>query len=1091
MKKYCTLILFLLSVSSSVLGQVVRFSFTGATGTPVTFPADAQPSNGSVTDFSRNGVTAITSTDNFGASAWNVPSLDLSKYFSFTVSANGGFVLNLTSFELDEIRSGTGPTQWVLRSSRDGFSTDLGTYTNTGTTLLTNRVIALNENFYNVSGNIEFRIYAFGASSAAGTWRLDNVELFGTISTPDITPATLQSASTLVNNQLDVFFNESVTLASAQNVSNYSVNNGIGTPLTATRHPSNFSQVTLTFATPFVNNQNYTVTATNIVDFAGNNQVSTQTSFTYLQISNAANRDIIINEIMADETPVVGLPASEYVEIYNRSNKNINLRNYTLNARPITTNNYILPAGGYVLLCPQSNAGLFSGNVIGMPSWDVLSNSGETITLRDADNNLDIDVVTYATSWYKDSNKDDGGWSLELINPTLPCSDENNWRASNNPLGGTPAQQNSVFNNTPDTQAPSVQSNSIVTATIVRVVFNELMDEVSLQNGSYVFSAGITVNTVTVISPREVQLNLNSALVAGDIYTLTISNVQDCAGNAIASTNLSLGLGLPPSFNQVVISEIFADPDPRVGLPEQEYLELYNRTNKVISLNGCKIFDNTGSATLPNVNILPNQYIILVNNNVINSFSSYQNVVGVTSMPSLNNSGERLTLRGADGKLIFTVVYSDSWYGDATKKEGGWSLEMIDTENPCGEAQNWTASNDPNGGTPAQVNSVKESKPDNLAPRLIRADAIDNQTIILNFNEKLDSLSAVNASYSIDKGVSVQNKVVISPDFKKVSVTVNPLLQKREKYRITVQGMTDCSGNLITDANFADFGVPEQADSTDIILNEVLFNPRKGGSDFVELYNQSEKYINLRNWSLARLVNNAIDSKKVITTDHYVLPPKSYVAISNDITNIQNNYPLSEGKPFLQTPSMPSYNDDAGTVLVMNDLNKIVERFDYKDDYHFKLLDNKEGVSLERLGFDLPTNNPTSWFSAASVVGFATPGYENSQNKINQNQSGAITVVPKVFTPNNDGLADFTTINYQFAGQGNVANVTIYDAQGRVVKYLARNQTLSNQGFLIWDGSNEERNRVRSGYYVILFQIFDLTGKQESYKETVAVTHQF
>jgi hypothetical protein len=612
MKKYCTLILFLLSVSSSVLGQVVRFSFTGATGTPVTFPADAQPSNGSVTDFSRNGVTAITSTDNFGASAWNVPSLDLSKYFSFTVSANGGFVLNLTSFELDEIRSGTGPTQWVLRSSRDGFSTDLGTYTNTGTTLLTNRVIALNENFYNVSGNIEFRIYAFGASSAAGTWRLDNVELFGTISTPDITPATLQSASTLVNNQLDVFFNESVTLASAQNVSNYSVNNGIGTPLTATRHPSNFSQVTLTFATPFVNNQNYTVTATNIVDFAGNNQVSTQTSFTYLQISNAANRDIIINEIMADETPVVGLPASEYVEIYNRSNKNINLRNYTLNTRPITTNNYILPAGGYVLLCPQSNAGLFSGNVIGMPSWDVLTNSGETITLRDADNNLDIDVVTYATSWYKDSNKDDGGWSLELINPTLPCSDENNWRASNNPLGGTPAQQNSVFNNTPDTQAPSVQSNSIVTATIVRVVFNELMDEVSLQNGSYVFSAGITVNTVTVISPREVQLNLNSALVAGDIYTLTISNVQDCAGNAIASTNLSLGLGLPPSFNQVVISEIFADPDPRVGLPEQEYLELYNRTNKVISLNGCKIFDNTGSATLPNVNILPNQYIILV-----------------------------------------------------------------------------------------------------------------------------------------------------------------------------------------------------------------------------------------------------------------------------------------------------------------------------------------------------------------------------------------------------------------------------------------------------------------------------------------------
>lgn len=1095
MKKNILLCLLFL-LAHFLQAQLIQFSFTGATGTPTTFPADAQPANGSVSVFSRSAsITAVTSSDNFGASAWNTPSIDLNRYFSFTITANTGFVLNLSSFELDEVRSGTGPTQWVLRSSRDGFTTDLGTYTNTGTSLITNRVIALNENFYNVSGNIEFRIYAYNASSAAGTWRVDNVEIFGSISTPDTAPPTLISASTLVNNQLDVFFSESVTLASAQNPANYSVSGGIGTPLTATRNPTNFSQVTLTFSTPFVNNQNYTITASNIVDFASNTQSSTQTSFTYLQISTASPRDVIINEIMADETPVVGLPASEYVEIYNRSNKNINLKNWTLNTRTITTNDFILQPNRYVLLCPQANASLFTsfGTVIGITSWDALTNSGETITLRDNPNNTDIDVVTYALSWYRNSAKDDGGWSLELINPTLPCSDENNWIASNHPLGGTPAQQNSVFNNTPDTQAPRVSSTAIPAPNIVRIVFNEPMNQSSLLSATYSFSGGIGVSSVTAISDKEVQLNLSSNLVAGDIYTLTLNGLTDCTGNALqANTQIQLGIGLTPSFHQVIITEIFADPDPRVGLPEQEYLELYNRTNKVISLQGCKLLDNTSSVMLPAINILPNQYITLVNASVINDFSAYSNVYGVSGMVSLNNSGERLTLTAPNGSQVFSVLYSDSWYKDASKKQGGWALEMIDTDNPCGEVDNWTASINPNGGTPSVENSVKEARPDNIPPRLLRADATSNTTVILSFNERLDSTAAANATYTIDKGISVQARNVLAPDFKKVRLTLSPVLQNREKYRVVVQSITDCAGNLIAEANFADFGVPEQADSLDIVLNEVLFDPRTGGNDFVELYNNSPKFINLKGWSLARIRDGAVDSKKSITDEDYVLAPRSYVAISDDILNIQQNYPLSEGKPMLQTPSsLPAFTSERDVVLIINNLDKIVERFEYDEKMHFKLLDDTKGVSLERLGFDLPTNDPNSWFSAASSVGFATPGYENSQNKLYQSQSGEIAIVPKVFTPNNDGQADFTSINFKFAGQGNVANVIIYDVQGRAVRYLVKNQTLPNEGSLLWDGTNEERNRVLPGYYVVLFEIFNLSGKKETYKETVAVVGKF
>ena len=465
--------------------------------------------------------------------------------------------------------------------------------------------------------------------------------------------------------------------------------------------------------------------------------------------------------------------------------------------------------------------------------------------------------------------------------------------------------------------------------------------------------------------------------------------------------------------------------------------------------------------------------------------------MGVSGFPSLNKGGERLTLHSADGRIVFTIVYSDSWYRDATKKQGGWSLEMIDLDNPCGEADNWGASENGDGGTPGKENSIRANKPDNTPPRLLRADAIDNQTLILNFNEKLDSTAAANATYTIDKGIGVVAREVLAPDFKQVRLSLDPALANRTQYRIEVSGIIDCNGNLIVEANFATFGVPEQADSLDIVLNEVLFNPRTNGNDFVELYNNSEKYINLKGWSLARIRNEAIDSKRSISNEDYVLSPKSYLAISDDIINIVENYPLSEGKPMLQTSSLPAFTAQKDVILVIDNLDRVVERFDYDEKMHFTLLDDVKGVSLERLDFNLPTNRASSWFSAASSVGFATPGYENSQNILRQNQSGAVSIIPKVFTPNGDGLADFTTINYQFSGQGNVANVTIYDAQGRVIKYLVRNQTLSNEGFLIWDGSSEERARVLPGYYVVLFQIFDLSGKQETFKETVAVVGQF
>ena len=69
-----------------------------------------------------------------------------------------------------------------------------------------------------------------------------------------------------------------------------------------------------------------------------------------------------------------------------------------------------------------------------------------------------IDSVNYSDNWYKDEDKRDGGWTLEIIDPDNICSEHQNWVASEDELGGTPGTQNSVFANKPDLTGPKLLS---------------------------------------------------------------------------------------------------------------------------------------------------------------------------------------------------------------------------------------------------------------------------------------------------------------------------------------------------------------------------------------------------------------------------------------------------------------------------------------------------------------------------------------------------------------------------------------------------------------------------------------------------------
>lgn len=288
--------------------------------------------------------------------------------------------------------------------------------------------------------------------------------------------------------------------------------------------------------------------------------------------------------------------------------------------------------------------------------------------------------------------------------------------------------------------------------------------------------------------------------------------------------------------------------------------------------------------------------------------------------------------------------------------------------------------------------------------------------------------------------------------------------------------------------------LPEDAEIGDIILNEILFNPPVGGTDFVELFNNSDKYINLQNFSLANLNDDeTIRTQYAISEEVLILKPYEYIAISTSNELLLNQYPNGNQEGFFEA-KLPTYADTEGTVILFDNQNTELDRFAYDEDFHLGLLKDDEGVSLERISADAATQDANNWHSAAQSVGFGTPAYQNSQSKGNSTPSAedCLRAEPQVFSPDNDGFEDFTQIFIDCAEIGDLITIKIYDVQGRKVRDLVQNQSVALQNtFLRWDGTANDGRKVRIGHYILLLEKYNLNGDVQYLKMRVVVGARF
>lgn len=640
-----------------------------------------------------------------------------------------------------------------------------------------------------------------------------------------------------------------------------------------------------------------------------------------------------------------------------------------------------------------------------------------------------------------------------------------------------------------DTTPPTVLSATLINTYQVDVLFNEPVDLISSQTYSnYVVSPAIGYinSAIRDVNNQQLVHLYMTQLSSGTIYTLQINQVQDLSGNIMNTSTTTFSYYKAIPFD-IVFNEIMADPDPPVGLPNTEYIELKNNTNKTVSLKNWLLSSNSNSKKLPDIKILPDSFIVLCGTGAGALFSPLDiNIQEVSGFPSLTNSSGTLTLRDSMNNIIHSISYYTDWYHNSWKADGGWSIEQIDPKNPCGEIDNWSASTNIKGGTPGEKNSIDAKNLDITSPHLSRVLVPSSDTIVAIFSESMDSISLVNINqYNIDQGIgNPTNAIPVAVDFKKVKLPLPSNLQTGIVYHLTVNAiLKDCAGNGINTTYSLPFALPQNSTENDIIINEVLFDPKTGGVDFVELYNRSQKVIDLKGLRIGSTdtITGSLIDTKTITSEGYLLFPNQYVLLSESGNTVKQQYLTTSPNSFLDVVDLPAMNADEDIVTISNTNGLIIDQFHYTDNMHFPLLNETKGVSLERIDFDRPSNDHTNWNSASANVGFATPGYQNSQYLSAEGGNGVV-ISNEIFSPDNDGYQDVLDISYQFNEPGQVANVFVYDNKGRQIRYLVKNEQLNQNGVISWNGITDHYEKAPIGIYIIYFEVFNTKGNVNKYK---------
>lgn len=439
---------------------------------------------------------------------------------------------------------------------------------------------------------------------------------------------------------------------------------------------------------------------------------------------------------------------------------------------------------------------------------------------------------------------------------------------------------------------------------------------------------------------------------------LTAKGFRDRNGNRWNDTSLNLRY-IPYHFRDIQITELMPDPSPPQGLPEIEWIELHNASDHARNLQDFVLSDLSASHLLPSFLLEPNAYLIITAMGNCALLSNYGNCLEVGfSSTFLNNSSDRLHLVNRQGDTLERLEYSDAWYQDLNKKNGGFSLEKKDPKNHCLiDNENFSASQALSGGSPGTLNANDQRIYDTSVPNIERFEVLTPSLINLLTTEPID-ISRARLVFQQD------TLALYEQGLKNYRITLSkPLVNNAKQiHEAILLGAMDCAGNSADIPVKFRYAIPEIPQRGELIFTEVLFKLNGGQASFIEVFNRGSAAQSLAGTKLF------IDAKELVLGNKLLYPEESLILCKATDSG------AFTGLAYMVVSGFPSLNANSGTLSLKNQNGEQLDYYQYYDTVFTDWPQKSGGYSIERKNHERKCSYREDWEPSSNLGG--SPGIQ-------------------------------------------------------------------------------------------------------------------
>ena len=407
---------------------------------------------------------------------------------------------------------------------------------------------------------------------------------------------------------------------------------------------------------------------------------------------------------------------------------------------------------------------------------------------------------------------------------------------------------------------------------------------------------------------------------------------------------------------------------------------------------------------------------------------------------------------------------------------------------------------------------LEDATDDNLiqysesSPVLIKLSAESLQTFFFEFSKPID----ISTAQFILSG-ELFKRLEQSNSKKNIWVHFTTPMNTETEYNLQWKGLKSQTGDLLPADSIlfkleSDNDSPEEIPSTgsSIIFNEILFNPQTGGSEYIELYNNSNSTIDLSTLCLDKhTTGGRITHYSLETLSNYI-QPKGYAVITKSKKGVELFFDLPMDAPIYEIAKFPQLSNEEGVYSIHSTATG--ERLDaihYTKYWHTIPHKDTKGVALERIDMNGETDNLDNWRSADQTKG-GSPGYANSKDGLDPDIDGGDDgddddnldpeendencLIPEgIKTPVLNAQKDRYQVYYHLHQADCSARVIIFDYSGKAIMSLPIKEQLPKSGYLSWGVQNIDGVRLRPGIYIFYVEFYHENGSTYRFKRSFAV----